>query len=175
MDNNVNEENSVVQGSNDLNNNKKFNLNYKIITIICAVLLLIVSIVLVVVLTKDSLNNDGNNGKNDKNETENKEPVSNTNPGVIDDKEQDGLKFTNASLVSTDHGAELTTLVQNTTDSDIEVRVFDILVKDKDGNLIVKLTGYVGEKIPAGEFREVECSVDMNLSHATDIEYKLVK
>lgn len=174
MSNDSNQENVVTQ-NNNVSNGKK-GLDIKIIIIGCAVLLLIVAVVLVFVLGGDD-DKDKDNGKDKNNggDVVNNDPVNNTNPGVIEDKEQDGLKFTNASLVSTGNSATLTTNVQNTTDSDIEVRVFDIYVKDKDGNIIVQLLGYVGEVIPAGESRDIVSNVDMNLSDATDIEYKLVK
>ncbi len=112
-----------------------------------------------------------------KKEKDNKEEEQtfNTNEGVISDKELNGLKFTNTSLVSTENSATLVTLVTNQTDADVEVRIFNIRVKDKDGNEIVTLQGYVGGVVPAGESREITSNVDMNLDHATDISYELVK
>jgi len=99
---------------------------------------------------------------------------ANVNPGVIEDKEVNGLKFTNTSLVYSNYYSKFATVVSNPTEQDIEVKIFDIYVKDKDGNEIVKLIGYVGEVIPAGETREIESNVDMNLKDAVSIEYKIV-
>jgi len=114
----------------------------------------------------------------DKKETEKKTEEKqnmNTNEGVIEEKTLGDIKFTNTSLKTEAISSTLVTSVINTSDKDIEVRIFDILVKDKDGKVIVTLQGYVGEVIPAGATKEIVSNVDMDLSTATDIEYKLVK
>jgi len=100
--------------------------------------------------------------------------VANVNPGVINDKEQNGLKFTNTSLISTENSATLTTSVENTTGNDIEVRVFNIIVKDKTDKTITVLQGYVGGVVPVGEKRDIVSHVDINLTEATEIEYQIV-
>lgn len=99
----------------------------------------------------------------------------NTNEEVVKDQEVGDLKFTNTSLKVDDNYSTLVTLVSNPTSSDIDVRIFYIHVKDKDGNEIVKLEGYVGDVIPAGESREITSNADMDLSKATSIEYEMVK
>ena len=148
-------------------------LNFKVIIIVGVILLLILAIIMAVVLgTKDEKDESG---KKDNSTVEKSDPVNNTNPGVVDDKEQDGLKFTNTALDCSKTSSQLKTLVQNTTGSDIEVRIFDIIVKDKDGKTIVQLQGYVGGEVPSGEAREIVSNVDMDLINATDIEYKLVR
>ena len=90
MNNDSNQENVVTQ-NNNVSNDKK-GLDIKIIIIGCAVLLLIVAVVLVFVLGGDD-DKDKDNGKDKNNggDVVNNDPVNNTNPGVIDDKEQDGL------------------------------------------------------------------------------------
>ena len=99
----------------------------------------------------------------------------NTNTGVIEDKVVEELKLTNISLVSKGNNSTLVTLVTNPTKEDKEVRIFNIYVKDKDGNEIVTLQGYVGGVVPAGQSREIESNVDMNLDHAHTIEYEILK
>ncbi len=99
----------------------------------------------------------------------------NTNEEVVKDQEVGELKFTNTSLKVDDNYSTLVTLVSNPTSSDVEVRIFYIHVKDKDGNEIVKLEGYVGDVIPAGESREIISNADMDLSKAASIEYEMVK
>ena len=98
----------------------------------------------------------------------------NTNEGVIEDKTVGELKLTNSSLLTEENSSTLVTLVTNPTDKNISVRIFNIYVKDKDGNEIVKLQGYVGGEVPAGESREITSSVDMNLSNAHTVEYEIV-
>ena len=99
----------------------------------------------------------------------------NTNEDVVKDQEVGELKFTNTSLKVDKNYSTLVTLVSNPTSNDIEVRIFNIYVKDKDGNEIVKLEGYVGDVIPAGESREITSNADMDLSKAASIEYEMVK
>lgn len=99
----------------------------------------------------------------------------NTNTGVIEDKEQNGLTFTNTSLKVSDTGSTLVTLVTNTTENDIEVRVFNIIIKDKKGKEITTLKGYVGDIVKAGEAKEIVSNSDLDLSDATDVTYEEVK
>ena len=114
--------------------------------------------------------------KKDKtNKDDKQEETYNTNEGVIEDKEVEGLKLTNTSLVSTENSATLVTSVSNPTDEDKEVRIFYIHVKDKNGDEIVTLQGYVGGVVPAGQTREITSNVDRNLSNAYTVEYELVE
>lgn len=106
---------------------------------------------------------------------EKKEDKFNTNEDVIKDQQVEELNLTNTSLKVDDNYSTLVTLVSNPTNEDKEVRVFNIYVKDKDGNEIVTLQGYVGDVIPAGESREITSNVIMDLSNATSIEYEILK
>ena len=123
---------------------------------------------------KKKSDKNGSNGSNNQNGDAKTEESYNTNEDVIKDQEVEGLKLTNTSLVSTEYSATLVTSVTNPTNEDIDVRIFYIHVKDKDGNEIVTLQGYVGGKVPAGETREITSSVDRNLDNAASIEYELV-
>ncbi|HPF83720.1 MAG TPA: hypothetical protein PLV83_06135 [Bacilli bacterium] len=110
---------------------------------------------------------------NDKNKVA--EPKVNTNEGVIKDKVVEELTLTNTSLVSTGNSAVLVTKVTNPTNEDKYVKIFNITVKDKDGNIITTLKGYVGGVVPKGESREITSNVDRNLDNAYTVEYELVK
>lgn len=106
---------------------------------------------------------------------EKKQDKFNTNEKVVEDKKVEDLTLTNTSLKVDKNYSTLVTLVSNPTSEDKEIRIFNIHVKDKSGNEIVTLQGYVGDIIPAGESREITSNVDMDLSKATDIEYEIVK
>lgn len=138
-------------------------------------LILVVCLLAVCLLLIWYKNNDEKKEDNDVSNNIIDHVYANVNPGIIEDKEVEGLKMTNTSLIYSKYYSRLTTLVSNPTDKDIEAKIFDIYIKDKDGNSIVKLIGYVGEVIPAGESREIESNVDMNLKDAVSIEYKIVK
>lgn len=102
------------------------------------------------------------------------EDKSNTNEGVISDKELGKLKFTNTSLITNENGSSLTTLVSNPTNEDIKVNLFSIFIKDKDNKVIVVLDGYVGDVIPAGSSKTIISYTDVNLENAVNIEYQML-
>lgn len=110
---------------------------------------------------------------NDKQNLENNGLQSNTNEDVIKNQEVGNLKFTNTSLVMQDGISKLTVSVTNDTDEDIAVEMFDIYVKDADGNTIVTLQGYVGGVVPKHTTREVVTNCTLDLSNAANIEYSM--
>ena len=104
---------------------------------------------------------------------ENDKIYANTNEGIIKDQELGSLIFTNTSLVINDGLSKLTTVVTNTSEEDVLVDLFDITLKDQDGNVIAVLVGDPLGVVPALESRTIvsECSID--LSHATTLEYSI--
>ena len=99
----------------------------------------------------------------------------NNNEEVVKDRELDGLSFTNTSLTSINKHWQLVTKVTNNTESDYNLNEFKIIAKDKDGNIITTLIGYVGGVIPKGQTREIETGTYVDLTKATSIEYEVVK
>ena len=123
-------------------------------------------------------------GCNKKKKTESKKKVVdpestiydlNTNKGIVEDKELKGLKFTKTSLKTSEYYSTLLTKVENTTDKDIYVKIFNIYFKDKDGKLVLKAHGYVGGVVPAHDSRNISTSVDMDLKNAYNVEYEMVE
>lgn len=163
---------SVEVSSNSEDKDEKTFLDKRMLIIIAVVVVVIIAAVFLVFGFANG-DNKKENGK-EKDKTTEEKTDNNTNPGVIEDKEQDGLTFTNSSLTFNENSSTLTTVVKNTTSYDIEVRVFDIIITDESGNILVTLQGYVGGNIPAGESREIVSNVDMNLENAFDVEYKIV-
>ena len=108
-------------------------------------------------------------------ETKKDEVKVNTNKEVIKDQEVDGIKMTNTSMVTTNGITKLTTSVTNDTDTDYKLNEYMIIIKDKEGKEIVKIPGYVGDTIKAGETRTINSSVDIDLSKAASIEYEVKK
>lgn len=110
-----------------------------------------------------------------KEEVKKDEVKSNTNTNVIKDQQVEGLSLTNTSLTTTNGQSTLVTVVSNPTTEKIAVKSFDIIIKDKDGNIIITLLGYVGEEIPAGESRTITSSAEIDLTKATSVEYTIKK
>lgn len=132
----------------------------------------ILQISIIIVLSLSLITGCGT--KKEENNTKNEENY-NTNEGVIKDQKVGELKFTNTSLLTTENNSTLVTMVTNPTDEDIEIRIFKINVKDKNGKTLATLEGYVGGVIPSKESREITSNVDINLDSATAIEYEMVK
>ncbi len=110
-----------------------------------------------------------------KDEVKKDEVKSNTNTNVIKDQQVEGLSLTNTSLTTTNGQSTLVTVVSNPTTEKIAVKSFDIIIKDKDGNILITLLGYVGEEIPAGESRTITSSAEIDLTKATSVEYTIKK
>ncbi len=100
---------------------------------------------------------------------------TNTNEDVIKDQIVDGITMTNTSMITTNKTTKLTTSVTNNTDKDYRLDEYMIIVKDEEGKEIVRIPGYVGDTIKAGETRTISSSVDIDLSKAASIEYEVKK
>ena len=111
----------------------------------------------------------------EENKNNEQKPIVNTNKDVIKDQEVDGLKMTNTTLIYENGISTLITEVSNNTGTDYHLNEFNITVKDKDGNVMSNLKGYVGGTIPNGETRTINTSSDLDLSKATSIEYSVNK
>lgn len=103
------------------------------------------------------------------------EPVVVTDEEVIKDQVVDGLQLTNTSLVVNGGVTLLVTNVANNTGADYYLNEFRIHVKDEAGQIIADIPGYVGDVIPNGESRDINSSIDTDLSNAKSIEYVVDK
>ena len=101
---------------------------------------------------------------------------ANLNKGVIEDKEVDGLKFTNTSLTRIENNWTLVTEVKNETGADYELQQFRIIIKDADGNVIRDdLKGDVGGIVPNGGSSLITTNTMADLSKAAKVEYEIIK
>lgn len=162
---------------------KKYRSNKLII-----VLTIILIVVSIISLVYNSMNNGDNSSDVDIDKvSEFDDVIINTNEGVVDNKEEDGLKFTNISLTSKDGNTYLATQVMNTTGEDYYLDEFHIIIKDEngeylvsyfdsDGNEVNYLIGYVGDVIKAGGSEEIITSIDQVIADtAYTVEYEIVK
>lgn len=95
----------------------------------------------------------------------------NKNSEVIDDKEKNGFKFTNTSLIYENGMSTLVTEVTNEGSESKYLGTFNIYAKDKDGNTIVTLSGLVDDELAPGESKTITASISINISNAYSIEY----
>lgn len=111
--------------------------------------------------------------KKKKEEEKDVKVVENTEKDVIKDQEVEVFKMTNTSLV---YDGSLSTLVTDVTNTSTEtqyMKSFDIIVKDKDGQEMLTMLGYIGEEIPGKETRTITSNTDMDISKAGSVEYKI--
>ena len=104
-------------------------------------------------------------------ETEEKEENI-SEAGVLPEKEVNGMKFSNASISYVDDMSTFVGEVKNTTNQDIAMDIFEIVLKDKDGNVITSIPAYVTDKLEAGKTMPVVATINMDLTNVYDVEYK---
>ena len=114
--------------------------------------------------------------ENTKDNTNNQPRISeNTNKGIVEDKTVDGIKMTKTSMITNNGETVITTKVVNNTGKDYTLKGYNIIIKDKDGNVIKTLPGYFGSIIKNGETKELKNSTNADLSEAVLIEYEVKK
>lgn len=101
--------------------------------------------------------------------------IVNTNEGVIKDQKVDTFRFQNTSLIYKSGTSTLETTVTNISEVDQNIQEFEIIFKDKKGNEIATLTGYIGGNIAPMESRVITSYCDENLAGASSIEYKILR
>ena len=99
----------------------------------------------------------------------------NTNNDVIKDQKLEVFTFTNTSLIYEDSTSILTTVVTNNSDKTEYLKEFTINVRDKDGNIIIQLPGYVGDNIEAKSSTVITSSYGDDLTKAASIDYEIVR
>lgn len=113
--------------------------------------------------------------KKEKKKEEKTEIKVNSEENVVKDQEVETFKMTNTSLTYDGKMSTLLTDVTNISQNKEMLKSFNIIVKDKDGNEIITLLGYIGEEIEPGEIRTITSGTDMDLSKAASIEYTINK
>jgi hypothetical protein len=97
------------------------------------------------------------------------------NSSIITGKTVDGLKIGKLSIVYQNNVSRLVANVENTNTGDFKLRVISIKLYDKENNLLVDTTGYIGTTIRAKETKQLIIEVTDNLKSATRVEYSIVK
>lgn len=118
--------------------------------ILASLLIIISTILLIVSIPKE---------KKEKN-------YNNTKKGVIERVDYNGVKFTNISLVTENGYTTFKATVTNNSETDIKDEELYINLKDKDGNVIVKLLGFIPDGLKKGESKKIVSSVKGDYSEA---------
>ena len=90
-----------------------------------------------------------------------------TTEGIVKDESYEGLSFKNFVLIKNGDMYTLTTDVTNSSDSEINTNQVNINIKNKDGNTIISLLGYIGDTpMAVNETRTITASTQVDLSKA---------
>lgn len=116
----------------------------------------------------------GCNNKKDKNKEEDKLGFD-VNFNITDDQEVNGLKMTDTSLIIEKGISTFQTLVTNNSGDVYKLKSIDIVFKNKDGNTIQTLSGYIGDSLEKDGTQTLNVVTDRDLTSATKIEYKINK
>lgn len=103
------------------------------------------------------------------------ESTVNTNENVVSDKVVDNFKFENTSLIYEDESSVFETTITNVGTLDEDLEEIEIVVKDKKGNEIVTLSGFIGSTILVNESKVITSYCNEDLRNAYSIEYKIIK
>ena len=103
------------------------------------------------------------------------EMISITDPEIMKNQKVDGMDINNVLFVIQDGKSRLMAEIVNNTESDYKLKQYIVTIKDKDNKVLGTMHGYVGEEIKVGETRNLDVSIDRDLSQATTIEYEVEK
>ena len=83
---------------------------------------------------------------------------------ITKDEKVNGLNFTDTTFNKEEGQYVLQMKVTNPSKKEIDLKEVDIVLKDKNGNEIATLLGYIGEPMKANETRTMTINAAMDLS-----------
>lgn len=107
-----------------------------------------------------------------KKEVKKEKKDSNLNKPVITYKNVGDLKFGTASFYISDNKTYINTSIINETNKDIEIKQFNILLKDSS-NKVIKTINVKIEKIKSKETKEILEEIDGTFFETNSIDYEI--
>ncbi len=96
----------------------------------------------------------------------------NNNVNVIKDQTLENLNITNVSLtISKNKTSTFSADVTNNLDSN-DIEYINIIFKDKNGNIITTLLGYVGLELKKGDMTKIYTETNIDLRNVDSVEYE---
>lgn len=116
-------------------------------------------------------------GCNNKTSKEKKDDIGfSANFNISNDQEVDGLKITNVSMIIDKNGkSSYSAIVKNNTDEAYSLTNIKATFKNKDGNTIETLVGYIGPSLNPDESQSLTLNTDKDLTNAYTVEYEIKK
>lgn len=97
----------------------------------------------------------------------------NIHSGVLKNQTVDEFEITKPSLFYENDMSTFTAQIKNNSDGEQSILSITVYAKDKKGNVIAELTGYIGEVLSSKETRTITCHTDQDLLDIVSIEYKI--
>lgn len=108
--------------------------------------------------------------------TEDPKTTANTKEDIIAEKEVDGIKFSQISVIRENNLSRVSVQIMNTTSSTIAVKNIQIIYKDENGNVLITIENNdFSDGLAAGAVKVLTGNVDVDLMRAKTVEYKVVK
>lgn len=95
--------------------------------------------------------------------------------GITKDEKVNGLNFTDTTFNKEEGQYVLQMNVTNPSKKEVDLKEVDIILKDKEGNEIATLLGYIGEPMKANETRTMTINAAMDLSKVKSKTIKVKK
>lgn len=107
------------------------------------------------------------------NNKESKVNKLNNNPNVIKNQILDNLSITNVSItIDSNNESTFSADILKTDENENNIESIEIIFKDKNGNILTSLIGYIGTNMKKDDVIKISSHTSIDLSKATSIEYK---
>ena len=135
---------------------------------IIAVIIIIILLGLIIWITFIKVNTSNNEPKKE-------EPKIkyNTNENVVKDKEVNGILFTNIKCSFDGEYSIINYTIVNNTKETINLKEYEVIIKDKDGTIIAIISPNLDENIEPGKTRDTGNAINIDLTKAYSMELNL--
>ncbi|MBP3461901.1 MAG: hypothetical protein J6K21_05820 [Bacilli bacterium] len=111
-------------------------------------------------------------GCNKKEEIKGNGTKENKSKEVLKEQIVDGFKINNVSLITEGEMSTFNATVTNLQEEQY-IKSVDIIIKDKDGNIYVTLSGLIERKLKKNESQMINGSTNLDLNEAYSVSYKI--
>ena len=135
---------------------------------IIAVIIIIILLGLIIWITFIKVNTSNNEPKKE-------EPKIkyNTNENVVKDKEINGILFTNIKCSFDGEYSIINYTIVNNTKETINLKEYEVIIKDKDGTILAIISPNLDEDIEPGKTRDTGNAINIDLTKAYSMELNL--
>ena len=100
--------------------------------------------------------------------------LASPNSTILNDREIEGLKITEANLEYIGNESVYTAKITNTNDNSYNLKYINIDFFNENEEKTT-LIGYIGESIEKNETKLIKASIDKDITNSTKLEYSIVK